>query len=77
MDVRRYADFYFRGKRDDSSVTLIEPQSSVRRAVHLLGERRLLTIFNGSLEPTTVKWRFGNEDKATEIAGRSYAQFEL
>lgn len=76
-DVQRYADFYFRGKRDDSSVTLVEPKSSIRRTVHLHGERRLLTLFNGSPEPTTVKWRFGNEEKTTEVEGRGYAQIEL
>jgi len=76
-DIQRQADFYFRGKRDDSSVTLVEPQPSIRRSVHLLGERRLLTIFNGSDEPATVQWRYGKEERTTGVEGRGYAQVEL
>jgi hypothetical protein len=76
-DVDRYADFYFMGKRDDASVTLVEPPASIRRAVHVHGERRLLTLFNGSPEPAAVKWRAGGEEKTTEVEGRGYAQIEL
>jgi len=76
-DVHRHADFYFRGKRDDSSVTLVEALPTIRRSVHLHGERRLLTIFNGSDEPAIVKWSHGNEESTTEVEGRGYAQIEL
>lgn len=76
-DVNRHADFYFRGKRDDASVTLVEPPPFIRRSVHLHGDRRLLTLFNGSPEPATVNWRFGNEEKTTKVEGRGYAQMEL
>lgn len=76
-DVHSYADFYFRGKRDDASVALVDPLPVIRRAVHLHGDRRLLTLFNGSLEPVTVKWRYENEEKNTEVEGRGYAQLEL
>ncbi len=76
-DAHKYEAFYFHGKRDDAAVTLTEPPASVRHTVHRSGERRLLTLFNGSDSPVTAKWQFTSEEKTTKIEGRSYVQIEL
>lgn len=76
-DGQKYAEFYFQGKRDDAAVTLIDPLPTTRRTVHRSGDRRLLTLFNGSAQPVTVKWQSEAKTDATEVASRSYVQIEL
>ncbi len=76
-DVHRYADFYFQGKREDAAITIEERNPSLRYTVHRLGERRLLTLFNGGEHPLSVKWRFGSEENVSDLKAHAYTQIDL
>ena len=72
--VAKYEEFYRDGKRADATITLKGMTPELRHRVHVLGSRRLLTVFNCGREPATITLPGG---QPLTIPPMDFAQREL
>lgn len=70
--VHRHGAFYTEGKRTDDKIKLLTENPSLRHTVHTLGDRHLLSIFNGGSEPLEVRYEIDGEAFERTIQARDF-----
>jgi hypothetical protein len=75
--VATHEDLYLHGERQDALVRLVEPPPTVRHRVHVLGGKRLLTLFNGGVRDLEITWECDANRQTTPVAALDVAQVEI